>query len=373
MQADTSALGSSASVRDADVDNCACRGTCEAPEGSCGVVAQYGLRAEGENGGDPAAFLRDLSVADGVDHPCCRPAISATIRSAFARNSSTERISREDGFAPPFPAQSPSPTCRCFSSCSRRHAPDLSSLAHGIAHPGAACASRNAAHHDAAHATPDHPARPNRRDAAAGVGQEPARLRRAHLLAAVRRGGAVRRGAADLRRLLRDLQRGLPAQRPARRGARSPPPREAAAADRGGGALAGPRRRRRGRPRSGRHRDRVHRLRRGRRHRRGLRRRDGRLHVDPEAARDRRRDDDRRALHPPRRRRRGRRGRAGLRVAARLHRHARPLPRLHQATPGGHAGGETIAGGSSASRPGPPGPGYTRPSSSTTRCRSSTR
>ena len=108
----------------------------------------------------------------------------------------------------------------------------------------------------------------------------------------------------------------------------------------------------------------------GRRPGRRLRRRDRRLLARPEAPRDRRRDDDRRPLHPARRRRRGRRRRPGLGVAFDLHRDARPLPRLHQAPPGGDAGGQTptirFASGLAES----PLPGRC---SSTTRCRSSTR
>ena len=91
-----------------------------------------------------------------------------------------------------------------------------------------------------------------------------------------------------------------------------------------------------------------------------LRRRPDGLQPRPQADRDRRRDDPGRPLHPARRRRRQRRRRPRLRMAAALHRHARPLPRLHQAPPGG---------GLRAAR------GDQQPArcSSTTRCPSSTR
>ena len=81
-----------------------------------------------------------------------------------------------------------------------------------------------------------------------------------------------------------------------------------------------------------------HRLRRqlaGRADGRRLRHRPGRLQPRPQADRDHRRDDPGGPLHPPRRRRRQRRRRPRLGVADPLHRHARRLPRLHQAPPGG--------------------------------------
>ena len=91
--------------------------------------------------------------------------------------------------------------------------------------------------------------------------------------------------------------------------------------------------------------------RRGRRARRPLRRDHDRLLAGAQAAGDHRRDDDRLAVHPPGRRRRGGGRRPRLGVPARLHRLPRPLPRLHQAPPGGHARGETRRGRARGTRP----------------------
>ena len=75
--------------------------------------------------------------------------------------------------------------------------------------------------------------------AAAGVDQEPARLRRPALLAEAERGPAGSRRSDDLHCVLRDLERRVPRQRPARRAAGPAPSREAAPADRQRGAVGG--------------------------------------------------------------------------------------------------------------------------------------
>ena len=217
---------------------------------------------------------------------------------------------------------------------------------------------------DAAEPVVPRPLAAARRDqdrAAEGVDQKRLRLRRAALLRQVqpvpRRAG----GDAHLRRLLPDLQRRLLRQRPDRRRARPQAPEEALPAAGRRRALGG-----HGeddRAGAGDRRDRArlrHRQLAGRADGGRLRRRPGGLQPRPQAGRDHRRDDPGRPLHPPRRRRRQRRRRPRLGVADPLHRHARRLPRLHQAPPGG---GLRAA------------PGDQRParSSSTTRSPSSTR
>ena len=94
---------------------------------------------------------------------------------------------------------------------------------------------------------------------------------------------------------------------------------------------------------------------RGRRPGRPLRRDHDRLLAGPEAPGDHRRDDDRLPLHPPGRRRSGRRRGPGVRVPAGLHRLARPLPRLHQTAPGSDVGGQHREHVPPAQRSGDPG------------------
>ena len=156
----------------------------------------------------------------------------------------------------------------------------------------------------------------------------------------VRPGGGRRRRDAGVCGLLRDLERRLPVQRPARRRARPAPSREAQPADRQ--RCACPRDRHRCRDRSGgcRHRAAAaHGRCRGGRPGRPLRGHDRRLLADPQAPGDHRRDDHRLPLHPPGRRRSGRRRGPGIGVPARVHRDARPLPGLYQAPAGGDPGG----------------------------------
>ena len=192
-----------------------------------------------------------------------------------------------------------------------------------------------------------------------GVDQEPARLRRPAVLAEAQR-GPRRWSDADghVRRLLRDLERRLPVQRPPRRAARPPPPREAPPADRQRRARRPRRPRRRGRP-GGRG------LSRSRRSPcppevaglvAALRGDHRRLLGDAQAPGDHRRDDDRLAVHPPggRRRRRGRGPRLG--VPAALHRRcsrsssASPSAARRRSLRGGR---RAVRGGADRHRPGP--------------------
>ena len=77
---------------------------------------------------------------------------------------------------------------------------------------------------------------------------------------------------------------------------------------------------------------------RGRRVRGPVRRHHRRLLPGDQAPGDPRRDDDRLAVHPSRGRRRGRGRGPRLGVADSLHGDAGPVPRLHQAAPGGDVG-----------------------------------